>query len=537
MFARSKSDLPALLCLALCAIVFVTLDDYGLTWDEPVYSVSGHDHFVWLTHPSWRRLEGAWKSGSEHPPLGTLVGGLCIEVLNQRHSLMEWHQAFRLQTLLYVFILNFALFTWVSECWGRATAFVAVLSFFFLPRAFFHAHVGALDYPMAAMWVAAAYAFWKGLAIPPDGGRASPPDGGRASPRWMLAASVLLGLALLTKVNGFFLWTILLAWFVVWFRADLWRLLRDRFRGCLSERAPVVRSLAALVLIPPAVFFIGWPWLWRHPFSRTWDYLTWASAHEQHPVYYMGKTWICPPWHYAFVLTAVTIPLVVLIPMLVGIFRLPRTTNRSAATFLLLNALVPIAVIAFLSSCAYDGERLWLPAFPFLCALSAVGVRELYRLAERVKAQAAFVAVYGALFAASICFSVVRYHPYEASYFNEIVGGVDGAAARGFETEYWEAPYLEVLPWLNAHSESTFWIPIDSRMISIYQIAGRLTPALQGAVRANADYLVLLIRQGMINPDPELWEIYTHQKPVYAVKVRNTPLVGVYDMKAVREAR
>ena len=514
MFARSKSDLPLLLCLALCAIVLATLDDYGLTWDESAYSASGHDHFVWLTHPSWKRLGGAWKSGSEHPPLGTLLGGLCIEVLNQRHSLMEWHKAFRVQTLFYVFILNFALFTWVSECWGRATAFVAVLSSFLLPRMFFHAHLGALDYPMTAMWVATAYAFWKGLA----------------NWRWMLGASALLGLALLTKVNALFLWALLLGWFAVWFRADLWRLPRAGFRGCFTEHARVVRSLAALLLIPPAVFFIGWPWLWPHPFDRTWDYLKGLAMHAQFPVYYMGQTWTRPPWHYAFVLTAVTIPLVVLIPLLVGLFRLHRTTNRAAAAFLLANALVPIAVIAFLSSCVYDGERLWLPAFPFLCALSAVGVREICLLAERIKARAAFVALYSALFAVSVYFSVVRYHPYEASYFNELVGGVDGAAARGFETEYWGEPYQAVLPWLNAHAQNTFWVPIAGNLLGVYHAAGRLPPEFRTGDRAHSDYLVLLVRQGMVIPDPELRDFYLHRKPVHSVKVRDTLLVGVYEL-------
>jgi hypothetical protein len=500
VFARSKSDLPVLLCLALCAIVLATLHDYGLTWDEPVYSLSGHEHFLWFrdVSRSLKRIDGYWQYGKEHPPLGTLVGGFTEDVLCDRHGLVERYTAFRLQALLYVFILNFTLFMWVSECWGRATAFVAALSSFLLPRLFFHAHLGALDYPMTAMWVATAYAFWKGLASPPDGGRASPPRGGRVNPRWMLAASVLLGLALLTKVNALFLWALLLGWFAVWFRSDLWRLLstafqksgwtserlyvagglegrgrpskglqrkdatersvleRHRgeapvedvisqvqsglrndvlsagFRGCFTEHARVARSLAALLLVPPAVFFVGWPWLWPHPFSRTWDYLKGLATHAQFPVYYLGRTWTCPPWHYAFVLTAVTIPLGVLIPLLVGFFRLHRTTNRAAAAFLLLNALVPIAVIAFLSSCVYDGERLWLPAFPFLCALSAVGVREICSLAERIRARAVFVALYGALFAVSVYFSVVRYHPYESSYFNEIVGGVDGSAARGF---------------------------------------------------------------------------------------------------------
>jgi hypothetical protein len=38
----------------------------------------------------------------------------------------------------------------------------------------------------------------------------------------------------------------------------------------------------------------------------------------------------------------------------------------------------------------------------------------------------------------------------------------------------------------------------------------------------------------MVNLDPELWEYYTRRKPVYSVKVFDTMLVGIYDMKAAR---
>jgi hypothetical protein len=39
---------------------------------------------------------------------------------------------------------------------------------------------------------------------------------------------------------------------------------------------------------------------------------------------------------------------------------------------------------------------------------------------------------------------------------------------------------------------------------------------------------VLLVRQGMVMPEPDLRDFYLHQKPVYSVKVRDTLLVGVY---------
>jgi hypothetical protein len=109
---------------------------------------------------------------------------------------------------------------------------------------------------------------------------------------------------------------------------------------------------------------------------------------------------------------------------------------------------------------------------------------------------------------------------------------VDGAAACGFETEYWGEPYLAVLPWLNAHAQNSFCAPVAGNLLDLYHATGRLTREFRVAEGSPADYLVLLIRQGMISQDPQLWDFYTHQKPAYSVKVRHTLLLGIYDMKS-----
>ena len=215
--------------------------------------------------------------------------------------------------------------------------------------------------------------------------------------------------------------------------------------------------------------------------------------------------------------------------------RLHRSTHRAAAVFLLSNALVPILAVAFVSSWAYDGVRLFLPAFPFLCAVAALGVRELYLIAARIKWGTAFIFLYGILFAVSVYCSIVRYHPYESSYFNELVGGVDGAAARGFETEYWGNPFQAILPWLNSHPSSALWVPIEKRTLPEYQSIGRLAPTIRFVDSSEADYLVLLIRQGDLSRYPHCWEFYTQRKPVCSVKVFDTLLVGIYDWKPARE--
>jgi hypothetical protein len=42
---------------------------------------------------------------------------------------------------------------------------------------------------------------------------------------------------------------------------------------------------------------------------------------------------------------------------------------------------------------------------------------------------------------------MIRLHPFEYVYFNELVGGLKGAAG-GFETDYWGASMKEAVEWL-----------------------------------------------------------------------------------------
>ena len=88
---------------------------------------------------------------------------------------------------------------------------------------------------------------------------------------------------------------------------------------------------------------------------------------------------------------------------------------------------------------AHDGVRLFLPTFFFLAAFSGLGGD----LAGRYPGEAGSstsgwlrLAVTGVVLG-SAAFALVRIHPYELSYYNELIGGPRGAWERGFELTYW----------------------------------------------------------------------------------------------------
>jgi hypothetical protein len=301
----------------------------------------------------------------------------------------------------------------------------------------------------------------------------------------MIGCSVLMGLAWLTKINAVFLFVFLGGWLIIAWRKDL----KARWA-----------YIASFGLIPPVMFIAFWPWLWPHPISRTIGYFAWMKNHLPIPVYYLGRTYTASaPWHYPFVLTLVTLPVVILLA--IGVYAL-FARKRSVDGFLILSAVLPIALIALLSPCKNSSVRLFLPAFPFICVIAALGVHEF--ASSRAKAL-----VFLCLLGLSAAFAVFEYGRYQECYYNE--GVVLTRTGPWFETEYECVSCQELAPWLNAHAGS-----------NVYRMSYPMT-----AEYNKADYVILISRQGEFNSIA--WNYYLNRSPVYAIREGNgTPIVAIY---------
>jgi len=144
------------------------------------------------------------------------------------------------------------------------------------------------------------------------------------------------------------------------------------------------------------------------------------------------------------------------------------------------------------------------------------------------------------LFAFTVYSSIIKTHPYQSSYYNELIGGAEGAAQKGFELDYWGNAYLGVLPWMNQHAQSTFWIymadlePIVLWGFDLYKKDGLLKESVKFGSKNDSDYLLLLIRQGFF--DEEMWNFYKHKQPVFSVKLGQTNLVNIYKLNSKLDA-
>ena len=157
-------------------------------------------------------------------------------------------------------------------------------------------------------------------------------------------------------------------------------------------------------------------------------------------IFYLGQTYeYSLPWHNAWVLIAVTVPATLLAAALVGVLYALATARRDRLPLFFLLQLVTLPVLRMLPTPAHDGVRLFLPTFFFLAALAGWGTVWAADLLARWshRRRNAMRAVLAMAVLLPAAWQLIKVHPFELSYYNELIGGPRGAWRRGFELTYW----------------------------------------------------------------------------------------------------
>ena len=207
---------------------------------------------------------------------------------------------------------------------------------------------------------------------------------------------------------------------------------------------PALETWTAILAFAPVVGWLGNPAWWRETLPRLAHYYT-LSFDREHTlptiqIIYFGQVYeYSLPWHNGWVLMGITVPAAILVAGVIGLFWAIGQIRRDRLPFYFLIHFLTLPVIRMLPTPAHDGVRLFLPTFFFLAAFAGWGAIWLAdTLARRVRVPASWtrLAVTGVVLG-SAAVALVRIHPYELSYYNELIGGPRGAWERGFELTYW----------------------------------------------------------------------------------------------------
>ena len=434
-----------------------------------------------------------------HPPL---AGQLNLAAHALFGSWMKDIPARRMASVI-EFALTIAIgFGFLARRYGTAVGLVMAGSLLLMPRLYGQAHLIDTDIPGLFLWAATALAFWNGLHEE-KGRHWRVLVGvllGLAFVEKMVAVGVLLPLLLwlaaghLTRTlarpgsrdwidglvtSGLMLLPLVLAFqeiqglqrqlpppaqtnlFVQRPSSDLpgviliaplaiWllrRLLGRIFPGSKlwGVERPALETWTAILAFAPVVGWLGNPAWWRETLPRLAHYYTLSGnrrvALPDIQIIYFGQTYeYTLPWHNAWVLLGITVPVTILLAGAIGIVWGLGQIRRDRLPLYFLVHFLTFPVLRMLPTTpAHDGVRLFLPTFFFLAAFAGWGTVALARdLSQRARLPAPIaVSVLAALVLAPAAIELARIHPFELSYYNMLIGGPRGAWHRGFELTYW----------------------------------------------------------------------------------------------------
>lgn len=257
-------------------------------------------------------------------------------------------------------------------------------------------------------------------------------------PRWLLvatlAAGISLGVASSIRVVGP-LAGVLVSGIVL-------------FRGRRGSILPLVLYWS----IAGAATYALWPYLWEDPIGRYWESLQVMRNFEwEFPVLFQGvvhkgsdlpRTFLPVIYTLQMTIPAILLGLVGALATIRQSMRNPTGVEEKVIVGLWL--LVPLAMGVLAAPAFYDNGRQYLFTLPPVFLFASIGISILgstLRSKGLQLALSALVLLPGIL-------GIIRLHPYQYVFYNELVGG-SGGAFRQYELDYWATSYQQAVETLN----------------------------------------------------------------------------------------
>lgn len=387
---------------------------------------------------SWQEVFGTQKQPGQpsilgehlpdHPPLGRLWLGVWHNIALSWNPLMPEEQSTNGPRLIVTsrarvgsvmaFALTVGLVGYAGSRWfGSVGGVVSGLSLVLMPRVFGHAHLASLETVTNLAWTAAVLSIlflWQ------------KPAGLRFRP--VAITGIFFGILLATKIQAVLLPIPVAVWALYQFRLK------------------AIRPLVIWTVTGFLVFFVCWPWLWFEPLPHLKEYFARTTERATLYVWYWGERYADKqvPWHYPFVMSAITIPVGLQLLGLAGIFGGGKTASESrgpawsdrTTQLLLLAGVFPLVLFALPGIAVYDGVRLFLVAFPLWALMIGRGAGWLTAVVRRRYSSAVAGSVL-TIFLSAQAVGAVMLSPAWLSYHNLLIGGLPGATAVGMERDYW----------------------------------------------------------------------------------------------------
>lgn len=424
-----------LLCLVGMPILSF---DYGISWDEKLQYEYAHDIYAYLT--SFGEDRSIFDFGT-HSALwqpmqyyGSFFDVLTVAINDLFGIENEFEMRHFLNAIFGVFGLLYAgLFARaISKNW-----FTALLTFIFLlltPSYFGHSMFNPKDIPFATGFYMAMYYMVHFIRELPN-------------PRFSTILMLILGIALSIsiRVGG-----ILIFPYILLFGGVKWLNLFSK-----KDQKPFQQLKGYLLYFIPVViggYFLGlifWPYAIEDPIHNPLNALKGLSNVNYTTSYetfegirtYMSQV----PWYYSLKWIAIGSPVIMLLGAAIQVIRIPFDRKNTGWNLMLVFMfLFPLLYAAYKESMLYNGWRHWFFVYVNLVVLGAWGWTWVIENKQKWMRYTGIVLV--AVGVADMTVWMIKSHPNQYIYFNELEGGIQGAYGY-YETDYYSNTMRQAVEW------------------------------------------------------------------------------------------
>lgn len=514
---KNKSLHKILLVLIVPTLFLIagiwTLKDYGFNWDEPFHFMRGQAYFHFLTTgkedysdleayprlsvncPKWiknncylspggvgdvlvsdsqapiyedainelqkdRKLKRSFfqfdtypysdfiKLDEGHPPVGGILAALTNYVFYQKLNIMGDIESHHLAEVISAFLIVLGVSFLVYKKYGIFTSIVSSISLASYPLFFSESHFNIKDPMLASFFGLTIILFYLGVK--------------KGKVLLIFFSAVFLGLATGVKFNTFFIPLIIGPWYLFFILKELLKNKTKKIRITFFKKNILVGvSILFIPFVAYLVFFSLWPFLWRDTFEHLFKifgfYQQIGIGTPAEMATYIKHGWNLYPLVWIIYTTPIPVLILTFFGVIYSLFRLRK--GEDFYLLILLWLFIPILRVTWPNTTIYGGVRQIMEYIPPMSILSGIGAWWLCELTSRFFPKKEIITkiikILIFLSLLFVVFEMVRIHPNENVYFNQLIGGLSGAKEKNIP--YWGNTYgnvyLQGVNWINKNVE------------------------------------------------------------------------------------
>jgi tetratricopeptide (TPR) repeat protein len=519
-----------LILLSTIAMPYLS-KDFGMTWDE-----KQHNDYSLLSS-NWMLTMGADSSAIIDATGNADFIRQCYRYYGEQSNLIAAlvYRTFNLAPFetrhfiisLYGLLGLIGIALAAKELAGWRAGILAILFTFFNPGWLGNSMNNPTDIPFAAGFALSLYFIIKIL---------------KALPKPKFSHLVWLGIAIGIGIGGRIGAFLLIAYFGLFMGVNWLSLFKNKNSSNSNIKLiwPYAKIVIAVACFGYLFGILLWPYALESPFKN--PFIAFSKASDNVSFYtnnvelFDGKRLYMrdqAPWYYVIKFLTMGNPIYLLLGFALGIVLIKwinTKINFGYLGLLLFMIVFPIAYAEYANLNYYNGWRHYLFILPSLITLSAVVFDFLLGQNNKIIRIVTAITVLG-LFAKPT-YWIIKNHPNEYVYFNELVGGIDGAYGN-FETDYYSNSCREAGEWIaKQHPNEKLLVCINNEPLTASYYANKINPNLQfqwvreyEEQKPNWDYLIVTSRT--YSKNELLNGSFPPKGTVYTVMADNVPLAAV----------